>query len=103
MSTGTDRRSDWERELDAMESYLCAHREAFAYRDVERPIERMPTPLDTLGPLPETLRSRAEGLLRASRAFEGEVASARASVGTALRHVSRTATRVAAAYVDRRA
>ena len=79
----------WVRELDAMEAYLDAHREAFSFRDVHRPPLRRPPSLDELGPLPEALRPRAEGLLRATRAFEGEVADARASVARALRHVGR--------------
>lgn len=85
-----------------MESYLNAQREAFSYRDVERPALREPSPLDELGPLPEALRPRAQELLRATRAFEGEVADARASVATALRHASRPR-RQRAAYVDARA
>ena len=79
----------WERELDAMEAYLDAHREAFSYRDVDRPPLRRPSPVDELGPLPRALRPRAEALLRATQAFEGEVADARASVARALRHVRR--------------
>jgi hypothetical protein len=92
----------WEHELDAMEAYLDAHREAFSYRDVDRPPLRRPPPLDALGPLPDALRPRAEALLWATRAFEGEVADARASVATALRHVG-LARRARAAYVDARA
>jgi hypothetical protein len=92
----------WQRELEAMERYLSAEREAFAFRDVDRPPPRQPTEPRELGPLPEALRPRAEALLRATRAFEGEVADARASVGTALRHVERSRP-VVAAYVDERA
>jgi hypothetical protein len=91
----------WERELDAMEAYLSAQREAFSYRDTERPPRREPTPLDRLGPLPDALRARAEQLLRATRAFEGEVTDARASVAAALRHAPR-GRRLPAAYVDAR-
>jgi hypothetical protein len=91
----------WEHELDAMEAYLDAHREAFSYRDVDRPPLRRPPPLDALGPLPDALRPRAEALLWATRAFEGEVAGG-ASVATALRHVG-LARRARAAYVDARA
>jgi hypothetical protein len=90
----------WEHELDAMEAYLDAHREAFSYRDVDRPPLRRPAPLAALGPLPDALRPRAEALLRDTRAFEGEVADARASVARALRHVG-LARR--AHYVDARA
>ncbi len=79
----------WERELDAMEAYLDAHREAFSYRDVDRPPLRRPSPLDALGPLPDALRPRAEALLQATRVFEEELAEPRASVARALRHVRR--------------
>jgi hypothetical protein len=92
----------WVSELDAMEAYLSAQRDAFAYRDVERPSLRAPSALDELGPLPESLRPRAEELLRATRAFEGEIVDARASVATALRHAER-GSRQRAAYVDQRA
>jgi hypothetical protein len=91
----------WRRELEAMEAYLGAQREAFSYRDVERPPLRPPTALEELGPLPESLRARAEELLRATRAFEGEIVDARASVATALRHAER-GRRQRAAYVDAR-
>jgi hypothetical protein len=92
----------WTSELEAMEAYLSAQREAFSYRDVERPPLRDPCALDQLGPLPESLRPRAEELLRATRAFEGEMVDARASVATALRHAER-GRRQRAAYVDARA
>jgi hypothetical protein len=92
----------WVSELEAMEAYLSAQREAFAYRDVERPSLRAPSALTELGPLPESLRPRAEELLRATRAFEGEIVDARASVATALRHAER-GRRPLAAYVDARA
>ena len=91
----------WTSELEAMEAYLSAQREAFAYRDVERPSLRAPSALHELGPLPESLRPRAEELLRATRAFEGEIVDARASVATALRHAER-GRRQRAAYVDAR-
>lgn len=94
--------ADWTRELEAMEAYLRAQRDAFSYRDVERPARRDPSALDQLGPLPESLRARAEELLRATRAFEGEIVDARASVATALRHIER-GRRQRAAYVDARA
>jgi hypothetical protein len=92
----------WAHELDAMEAYLDAHREAFSDRDVDRPPLRRPPPLGGLGPLPDALRPRAEALLGATRAFEREVADARASVATALRHIG-LARRARAAYVDARA
>jgi hypothetical protein len=91
----------WVRELDAMEAYLNAQRDAFSYRDVERPPLRVPGTTAQLGPLPESLRSRAEELLRATRAFEGEIVDARASVATALRSTER-GRRQRAAYVDAR-
>ena len=91
----------WVRELEAMEAYLDAQREAFSYRDVERPPLRAPNALSQLGPLPESLRPRAEQLLRATRAFEGEIVDARASVATALRSAER-GRRTRAAYVDAR-
>ena len=84
-----------------METYLSAQREAFSYRDVERPALRAPSALAQLGPLPEALRPRAEQLLRATRAFEGEIVDARASVATALRSAER-GRRTRAAYVDAR-
>jgi hypothetical protein len=93
---------EWARELDAMEAYLGAQRDAFSFRDVERPAPRDPSPIDQLGPLPDALRARAEALLRATRAFEGEVTDARASVATALRHADRSV-RTSPAYVDARA
>jgi hypothetical protein len=92
----------WERELEEMERYLAAQREAFSSRDVARPPERRPTAPGELGPLPDDLRPRAEALLRATRAFEGEVTDARASVSAALRSVRRTR-RSRAAYIDARA
>jgi hypothetical protein len=91
----------WTSELELMEAYLSAQREAFAYRDVERPSLRDPSALHELGPLPESLRPRVEELLRATRAFEGEIVDARASVATALRHAER-GRRQRAAYVDAR-
>jgi len=91
----------WVRELDAMEAYLNAQRDAFSYRDVERPPLRSPSALDQLGPLPESLRSRAEELLRATRAFEGEIVDTRASVAVALRSAQR-GRRQRAAYIDAR-
>ncbi len=100
--TATSDHAAWVRELEAMEAYLSAQREAFSYRDVERPPLRVPSDLDQLGPLPESLRSRAEALLRATRAFEGEMVDARASVATALRSAER-GRRQRAAYVDARA
>jgi hypothetical protein len=92
----------WCRELEAMEAYLAAQREAFAYRDVERPALREPASLEQLGPLPDSLRVRAQELLRATRAFEGEIVDARASVATAMRHADR-GRRQRAAYVDAQA
>ncbi len=91
----------WVSELEAMEAYLSAQREAFSYRDVERPPLREPSALDQLGPLPESLRPRAEQLLRATRAFEGEIVDARSSVAAALRSAER-GRRTRAAYVDAR-
>jgi hypothetical protein len=79
----------WEHELDAMEACLDAHREAFSYRKVTLPPPRRPSAPEELGPLPDELRPRAERLLRATQAFEGEVADARASVVRALRHAGR--------------
>ena len=84
-----------------MEAYLSAQREAFAYRDVERPSLRAPSALHELGSLPESLRPRAEELLRATRAFEGEIVDARSSVAAALRSAER-GRRTRAAYVDAR-
>jgi len=84
-----------------MEAHLAAQREAFSFRDAAYPPARTPGGPDELGPLPEDLRRRAEALLRATRALEGEVADARASVGRALRHARGTARRPAA-YVDAR-
>jgi hypothetical protein len=99
-SAGTESSLEaWERELDAMEAYLANHREAFMYRDTERPPAREPLAPADLGPLPEALRARAESLLRATRAFEGELVDARASVSSALRHATR-GRRPRAAYYD---
>jgi hypothetical protein len=93
-------RDDWERELGAMEAHLGAQRAAFARRLFDHPV-RAPRPLDELGPLPKDLQARAEELLRATRAFEGEVIDARAARVEALRQ-SRSSDRRAAAYVDSR-
>jgi hypothetical protein len=82
-----------------MEAYLANQREAFRYRDTDRPPTRQSQSVEDLGPLPQALRPRAESLLRATRAFEGELAEARASVGSALRHATRSR-RPRAAYYD---
>ncbi len=92
----------WAAELDAMEAHLAAQRVAFASRGAEAPAERRPTPLDELGPLPEELRGRAEALLAATRALEGSVSEARASLVVAVRAAERTGRR-AAAFVDAQA
>jgi len=92
----------WAAELDAMEAHLASQRAAFASRGASVPAVRHPTPLDELGPLPEELRGRAEALLAATRALEGSVAEARASLVAAVRSAERTGWR-AAAFVDARA
>lgn len=92
----------WEAELDAMEAHLAAQRTAFAARGGEAPAVRHPAPLAELGPLPEELRGRAESLLAATRALEGSVAEARASLVAAVRAAERSGRR-AAAFVDARA
>ena len=81
----------WTSELEAMEAYLSAQREAFAYRDVERPSLRAPSALHELGPLPESLRPRAEELPAGQPRLprRREIVDARASVATALRHADR--------------
>jgi hypothetical protein len=92
----------WAAELDAMEAHLAAQRAAFSARGPEAPAVRHPTPPEVLGPLPEELRGRAEALLAATRALEGSVAEARASLVVAVRAAERTGRR-AAAFVDARA
>ncbi|MGC8463031.1 MAG: hypothetical protein ACP5P9_05105 [Acidimicrobiales bacterium] len=92
----------WAAELDAMEAHLADQRAAFASRGAAAPAVRHPTPLEELGPLPEELRGRAEALLAATRALEGSVAEARASLVAAVRSAERTGRR-AAAFVDAQA
>ncbi len=92
----------WAAELDAMEAHLASQRAAFAARGAQAPAVRDPTPPDVLGPLPVELRGRAEELLAATRALEGSVAEARASLVAAVRAAERTGRR-AAAFVDARA
>ncbi|HUZ10063.1 MAG TPA: hypothetical protein VMU76_07840 [Acidimicrobiales bacterium] len=93
-------RDGWERELADMAAHLVAQGAAFAagHRATEPPVRRLGRTED-LGPLPERLRPRAEALLVATRALEGAVSEARASLVVAIRQAERSGRR-AAAYVD---
>jgi hypothetical protein len=96
-----ERSGPWERELDDMEAYLETEREAFIRR-AGGGSTRGARSVEELGPLPDRLRARAEALLSATRAFEGEVRDARASLAGLSRHAERPVRKVAA-YVDARA
>lgn len=89
----------WEDEFDEMEAHLNGQRAALAAGGARPPIY---VTLPDLGPLPEALRPRAEALLAATIALEGQVIDSRDALRAALRAAYPTGA-PPPAYLDQRA
>lgn len=88
----------WPELLEEMEARLDA---IAAYLSGSGPLPPPSAGEADHGPLPPELEDRAEALLRSTLAMEAAVASALASVGTAIAIAARS--RPVPVYVDRRA
>lgn len=89
----------WEDELDVMEEHLGAQQAALAGRAASPPTYHPPS---ELGPLPIELQGRAENLLAATQALEGQVADVRRTLSGLLR-ASNQQSPPPPAYLDERA
>jgi len=92
--------ASWEDELGAMERHLEAQRLAVLGSGRAPDTYELP---DGLGPLPDGLRDRAETLLAATLALEGEVAGLRNLLGRSLRAAGQRPMPPPAYYLDERA
>ena len=94
------RESAWARVLDQMEAGLAEHHRALLEGGEHPGPVVVP---EGIGPLPVTLRARAEAVLAATRRMEAEVEIHRDALRGALRRRAHVEGREAAAYVDARA